>query len=113
MTAQLKDDVGHIRFVEQLIDSYALTAKEKLNYESYLKALRGGFLEMHQGRYVYIVNGKLLRRSFKLAHEIVDHLTFVVDHDTAEPDEHQHPGDLLFSDSTFIYVPTAIPSRRR
>lgn len=113
MTAQLKDDVGHIRFVEQLIDSYALTAKEKLNYESYLKALQGGFLEMHQGRYVYIVNGKLLRRSFKLAHEIVDHLT-IVDNDDAVLAEHQHPEDLLFSDSTFIYVPTAaIPSRRR
>jgi len=105
MTAQLKDDVGHIRFVEQLIDS-ALTAKEKLNYESYLKALRGGYLETHQGRYVYIVNGKLLRRSFKLAHEIVDHLMFVNHH--AVLPEHHRPDDLLFSDSTFIYVPSAV-----
>jgi len=108
MTTRLKDDINHIRFVQQLIDS-ALTPKERLNYESYLKALRGGYLETHQGRYVYVVDGKLLRRSFKLAHEIVDHLAFIEHSHTSSADD-QSSGDLLFSDSTFIYVPSVIIS---
>ena len=69
----LADKIDHIKFVEDLM-KYACNVAEKLNYESYLKALRSNLLDSHQGRYVYIVNGMFLNKSFEFAHEVIDHL---------------------------------------
>ena len=86
----LKDDLEHIRFVQSLIKD--ATEPERVNYLSYLKALRDGLLETHQGRYIYISRGKLLNKSFKRPHDALDHFPQYAD---ANPYTH----------ALFIYVP--------
>lgn len=91
------DKAEHISFVESLLQ-YADTAVEKRNYQGYLKAIRSNLLDCHQGRYVYIVDGRFLNKSFETAHYVVDHLFecgYKVD------DKH-----LMFNNATFVYVPS-------
>jgi len=92
----LTDKIDHIRFVEDLM-KYASNATEKVNYESYLKALRSSLLDSHQGRYVYIVDGKFLNKSFQFAHEVIDHLI--------TSGYKSESGCLFLNNATFIYVP--------
>ena len=96
MSIPLTDKIDHIRFVEDLM-KYACNVSERLNYERYLKALRSNLLDSHQGRYVYIVDGMFLNKSFEFAHEVIDHLIASGNKTGSEC--------LLFNNATFIYVP--------
>ena len=108
MSLSLKNDIDHNTFVEKMIRN-ACTAHEKLNYEIYLKAIKSGMLEGHQGRFVYIINGKILNQSFKYAHEIIDHIDFLASIHESEIKPMQHESDcsdeILFDKATFLYVP--------
>ena len=70
----LKDSKEHIEFVQNLINDDSTTEQERMNYMSYMRALVGGTLEDHQGRYVYLSKGVLLDKSFKNPHDVLDHL---------------------------------------
>jgi hypothetical protein len=106
MSLSLKNDIDHIKFVEKMIRN-ACTAQEKNNYESYFKAIKSGMLEGHQGRFVYIANGKLLNQSFKFAHEIIDHINFLAIHESDIKLQHESDcsNEILFNNATFLYVP--------
>jgi len=107
MSLDLKSNIEHTSFVEKMIKN-ACTSQEKINYESFLTAIKSGLLEDHQGRFVYIVNGKLLNQSFKYAHEIIDHIDFIAIHDSnIKPTvrENDCSDELLFNHATFLYVP--------
>ena len=80
----------HIEFVELLISN--ASEDEKINFGTYLKALKDGILENHRGRFVFIRKGKMLNKSFKRAHDIFDHFP---------PDSCTFPS----ASATFIYVP--------
>ena len=86
----LAKDTDHISFVEGLIKTSH--DDERINYTTYLKALKDGLLENHKGRYVFIRKGKMLNKSFKRAHDIFDHFP---------PESCSFPS----SSATFIYVP--------
>lgn len=90
----LKDDREHIKFVQALIAD--ATEQERINYISYLKALKDGLLENHQGRYVYISKGKMLNKSFKRPHDAVDHVP-------------ENADTFPYSHSVFVYVPMLYP----
>ena len=107
MSLSLKNDIDHNKFVEKMIRN-ACTAQEKINYESYFKAIESGMLEGHQGRFVYITNGKLLNQSFKFAHEIIDHIDILAIHESnIKPIQHESDcsNEILFNKATFLYVP--------
>lgn len=87
----LRDNLDHIEFVQRLIDD--ANEVERLNYTSYLKALKEGLLENHQGRYIYISKGKMLNKSFKRPHDVLDHFP-------------QNADQFPYSHSVFIYVPS-------
>mmetsp|Transcript_22952 Transcript_22952/g.38410 ORF Transcript_22952/g.38410 Transcript_22952/m.38410 type:complete len:111 (-) Transcript_22952:203-535(-) len=84
----LKDNLDHILFVQKLIEE--AETHERINYQSYLKALQEGLLDSHQGRYIYISKGRMLNKSFKRPHDVIDYFPDYSD---------------IFSDSIFIYVP--------
>lgn len=108
MSLTLKNDIDHNKFIEMMIRD-ACTAQEKINYESYYKAIKSGMLEGHQGRFVYIVNGKLLNQSFKYPHEIIDHIDFLASHESdIKPMQHDSDcsDEILFNKAAFLYVPT-------
>ena len=86
----LRNDMDHIEFVQRLIVEG--TENERLNYISYLKALREGLLENHQGRFVYISRGKMLNKSLKLPHDVLDHFP-------------QSPESSPYEHAVFVYVP--------
>jgi hypothetical protein len=94
----LKDDREHVKFVQSLLAD--ATEHERVNYQSYLRALRDGLLENHQGRYVYISKGKMLNKSFKRPHDAVDHIS-----DSAE--------GFPYLYSLFIYVPQINPQMQQ
>jgi hypothetical protein len=87
----LKDNMEHIDFVQRMIND--ATAEERLNYVSYLKALKEGLLDNHQGRYIFISKGRMLNKSFKRPHDVLDHFP------------HSSGDTLPYSHSMFIYVP--------
>lgn len=77
-------------FIKNLID-YGSEA-EKINYAGYLKAWKGGILEKHRGRFVFIYRGKILNKSFRRAHDVYDHIP---------PNFCSFPTD----EATLVYVP--------
>lgn len=95
--SQLKLNTEHVTFVESLMVS--ATEEEKLNYRSYLKALKDGLLDNHRGRYIYICKGKMLNKSFKRAHDVFDHFPAEVN-------------SYSYSESVFIYVPCFVPTEQ-
>ncbi len=86
----LRDDMEHIEFVQRMIDE--ASDSERINYVSYLKALREGLLENHKGRYIYISKGKMLNKSFKRPHDVLDHFP-------------QNSDIFPYTNSIVIYVP--------
>lgn len=86
----LRDDNEHIAFVQRMINE--ASDSERLNYVSYLKALREGLLENHKGRYIYISKGKMLNKSFKRPHDVLDHFP-------------QNNEVFPYTNSNVIYVP--------
>jgi hypothetical protein len=47
-----RDQLDHFEFVQRLINM--AEDHERLNYQSYMRALREGLLNGHQGRWIYI-----------------------------------------------------------
>uniref|UniRef100_A0A7S3M4T0 Uncharacterized protein n=1 Tax=Spumella elongata TaxID=89044 RepID=A0A7S3M4T0_9STRA len=86
----LRDDTEHISFVQRMINE--ASDAERVNYVSYLKALREGLLENHKGRYIYISKGKMLNKSFKRPHDVLDHFP-------------QNNEVFPYTSSNVIYVP--------
>jgi hypothetical protein len=68
----IKNDYDPLQFIKKLISDGS--EAEKLNYAGFLKALKGGILDKHRGRFVFIYKGKILNKSFRLAHEVYDHI---------------------------------------
>mmetsp|Transcript_26048 Transcript_26048/g.53101 ORF Transcript_26048/g.53101 Transcript_26048/m.53101 type:complete len:113 (-) Transcript_26048:26-364(-) len=81
-----------VRFVEKMI--LDASPEMKVNYQSYLQALREGLLKNHQGRYIYISKGRMLNKSFKYPHDVTDYFHIPLPNTPS-----------FFTYSTVIYVP--------